>query len=143
MAGKKGAKHSNKTTFKKGVVTNPKGRPPLPPEVRQLNALTTSKYQTVVNKFFHLPISELRKLKTDENLSGLEHAVLSILVGAISKGDDKRLESLLNRTVGKVADKVEISEVEKNLETMSLGEIIEQFEKAKDVLSGAGINIEE
>lgn len=122
--------------FKEGHKLS-KGRPKLSEEDHALRALTNTRFQQILNKYLHEPVSNLVDLKKDQSLTALEHAVLSITIASINKGDQIRLQFLLDRLIGKVPDVVHVSEIERKVESMSHEELILEIEKAKAVLNAA------
>lgn len=114
-----------------------KGRPKLSEEDHRLRALTNTRFQQILNRYLHEPVSNLVNLKKDQSLTALEHAVLSITIASINKGDQIRLQFLLDRLIGKVPEVMQISEIEKQVENMSPDELLKEIEKAKAVLKNA------
>ena len=95
-----------KNTFQIGNPGGP-GRPPLPPEVKAARALTKVKLEATLNKFLHMNKEELADYKNNPDATVLELMVHAITHKAILSGDTQRLDFLLNRLIGKVADQVE------------------------------------
>lgn len=98
-----------KPGFQKGQSGNPNGRPKLPFDVeatRQMNQIDVAR---AISRYLQLPISELQDKLKDKNESSLNLMVASVIYHAIKKGDQSRLNLILDRCVGKVKDKVEVS----------------------------------
>ena len=90
--------------FKKGQVANPKGRPPDPPELKELRKLTRASFQLYLNKYIHMTESSLDRLKDDKSLSGIEKMVVSIVLRAIKDADTTRLNFLAENLLGKLKE---------------------------------------
>ena len=97
-----------KHKFKKGVVTNPNGRPPDPPELKEIKKLTKGELAILFNKVLHSKPDELNNF----NGTVLEKWLASIVFHGIKSGDFSRLHPFIDRLLGKVPDKIEVSEVE-------------------------------
>ena len=95
--------------IQKGEVRNPKGRPALPPEAREVRKMTTEEIIIIGTKLFDLSIKELRKIARSQTLPVKEVALAKVLVQSIKYGDVKRLDTVFNRVVGKVKDVLELA----------------------------------
>lgn len=95
--------------FEKGHPGGP-GRPPTTEEEKKLRKLTQTTFQTILDRFFHMPMEELVKMSKDQlKLTGIEAMVLFVMLKAIQHGDYKRLSFLLDRTIGKVPERHELT----------------------------------
>lgn len=102
----------NLKTWKKGQSGNKKGRPKLLPDELGQKAITNARLLTILNKFLFLDILELKKLlKKDKGITALEYIIGKIVYEAMRKGDDRRLQFLLERSLGKTPDKLIVEEV--------------------------------
>jgi hypothetical protein len=72
-------------------------------------AYTADQIASLIGNLATLPRVELEKLLADPKTSALEVFVLSIISKGIKEGDQARLEFLLQRTVGKVKEKIEVT----------------------------------
>ena len=90
------------TRFKPGHSGNPKGRPILPPDVKQAIHISRGLVANVITKYSMSTLDELKEHAKDGSLMAIEHAIIRILIASIQKGDHVRLESLLDRTIGRV-----------------------------------------
>lgn len=94
--------------FKKGQSGNPKGRPQDPPELHLINQLTKREFSLLLNKILQCPPEKLKDFKGNV----LELWLAAGATKAIQTGDYSRLEFLINRLIGKVPDKLEVSEID-------------------------------
>lgn len=101
-------------TFVPGVSGNPLGRPRVPAELKDLRRLTRSSLEIIINKYIHLSHEELKDKREDGSLPGIEVAVVSILLIAINKGDQVRLDYLIARLVGKIPEAPPLPPIEKD-----------------------------
>jgi hypothetical protein len=104
----KGAKHGGRD-FKPGNPGGP-GRPPLPPELKDVRRLTKTEFERIVNRFLWLSDAEFEKALRDPALSKMERVIANIVAKAAEHGDHTRAEWLAMRLLGKVQDKVEVSQ---------------------------------
>lgn len=93
--------------FKPGVSGNPAGAAKLPEEIKAARKLTRIEFETIVNKYLYLSEEELNEKRKDKTLTLIEMMVLSIVQKAIVQGDEKRLDFLLDRMIGKVVQPIE------------------------------------
>lgn len=93
--------------FKKGQSGNPSGRPKMPRELLEAKRLTQAKFIELTNKYLHKTKEEIAASAKDPATPALEIMIASIIGRAITQGDHQRLNFILDRMVGKVADKVE------------------------------------
>lgn len=92
----------------KGVSNNYKGRPKMAPMTKLVQNLTRERFIAISNELMHKPVSELRELAADERNPALIAVVARILLAAMLDGDSKKLNDLLDRSIGKVIEKYEI-----------------------------------
>jgi hypothetical protein len=99
---------SHKTRFKKGISGNPNGCPPMPKEVKEARKLNRIEVERLLNKFLQWPSEDVIKFANDQSNPALEVLIARVLSVAMKNGDDKRLNFLLDRLVGKVKENVAI-----------------------------------
>lgn len=114
--------------FKPGQSGNPAGRPPNPPELKEMQRLTKGQVEVLLNKILN---------SKPEDLSQFRGTVLEIWLAAgatnaIKTGDYSRLMLLLDRIVGKPSDKVEL-EV-KPVEAWTKEEKLKLLEESRESL---------
>ncbi len=86
-----------------------KGRPPLTKEEKEVMKLARHEVTKVISKYFGFNREEVREVMANPQTVMLDAMVLSVMSHALKKGDEKRLNWLLEQVVGKVKDKVEIT----------------------------------
>lgn len=98
-----------KKLWKKGDPSpNPNGRPALPEDIRAASKLTAKEFIELGTKFMHMPVGQLAKIRDDEKSSAMERMLASIVHKAIDEGDQKRLDFLLDRLIGKVTQQYKL-----------------------------------
>lgn len=97
------------TQFQKGVSGNPGGRAPLPEDVRKAKDLTAVEFTRIINSFFHIKTEQLDKIIASPDSTNLQKLVGGILSRAIKEQDQVRATFLLDRSIGKVKEQIEVS----------------------------------
>ncbi len=99
-----------KHKFSKGNKANPHGRPPLTIEDKAVRSLTKARLNEVISKILNSTPTEIDALKNDKSTDALTAWILSGAMKGIKTGDMDQLEKvLLNRTLGKVKENVEVT----------------------------------
>ena len=86
------------------------GRAPLPPELKDAKRLTKGMFEAMANRFLWMTPGELQAAHDDPKTPAIERLIISILAAGEADGDQARAEWFLNRLLGKVTDKVEVSQ---------------------------------
>lgn len=94
--------------FQKGQKGGP-GRPPVPDDIKAARALNTVEFERIANQYLYLSPYEIRLKLSDPSTTAIENAVGRIILQAITKGDQTRLQFFLDRLLGKVKEKHEHS----------------------------------
>lgn len=89
------------TRFKPGQSGNPSGRPK--------DILTAAKLSQIIDKLSVMTRAQLQDVVTNPKTEMIELYVASIFAHGSKTGDYSRLEALLQRRIGKVQDRVEVS----------------------------------
>jgi hypothetical protein len=100
-------KRTGSNLFKPGQSGNPGGRPRAPNDLAEARITNATLFEHSIYKYFHLDPDTLREIKAQPGLSTLDAIVITILLKSLEHGDFTRLNFLLERTIGKVADRVE------------------------------------
>ncbi len=96
------APHLKQFQFKAGKSGNPTGITSLPPELRAIKSLTPREVARVIAKFWRLDIDTLQTEIKGMKLSVGEMAIASIFANAIKHGEEKKLNFLLDRAIGRI-----------------------------------------
>lgn len=83
-------------------------RKTLPADVKAMRKLTRAEVIEKLSKYLHLEKRELKKIKDSVNTPMLDLMVISVIEKASSLGDDRRLNFLLENTVGKLQNEVKL-----------------------------------
>lgn len=102
------AKKENPRAFKPGQSGNPNGRPPLPPDLKGARQLNKIELERMLNECIYLSASEIKSQLQDPTTPAIRLIVLKIVGEAISKGDEKRLNFLLDRLIGAVKKEIDL-----------------------------------
>ena len=96
------------TRFKPGVSGNKGGRPKLPPELKAFKEISSEEVKRLFAKYARASKEELKEALQAENTPCIELVIASGLARAIKDGDYSKLNFILDRTIGKVAEKTSI-----------------------------------
>jgi hypothetical protein len=99
--------------FKPGQCGNPSGRPKVPEDVKAARELNKAGVQLAASKLANMTVTQLRAMIQDPNTPVLEMMFGSVILKCITTGDSGRLELILNRTAGKVVERVEVKTLKK------------------------------
>ncbi len=94
--------------FKPGVSGNPSGRPKAPADLVNARMTNATLFEDSVYKHMGITVAALELLMKDKTLTVRDMVVVRLLALAMQKGDIARFNFLLERTIGKVADKLDI-----------------------------------
>lgn len=82
------------------------GRPGLSKEEKELTKYSKEKHARYLEEILHLTEPEIQAMAKDKNIPMVKRIIASALLKSDSHGDTNRLDSLLNRVIGKPADTV-------------------------------------
>lgn len=92
--------------FKKGERANPNGRPPVPEEIRELRKMNRLEVEQTFSKYMYMTRAEIKAALKRRDLPNIDVMVIKVMEKAIKNGDQWRFNFLLDRTIGKVPDRV-------------------------------------
>lgn len=90
-----------KTSFKKGQSGNPNGRPPLPLDLKESRSVNRLEFERVLNKYMYMSGPDINASLKSDKLPMIELVVAKILAKAFNEGDQRRLEFVIDRLIGK------------------------------------------
>ena len=108
MAEKKDPR-KNLKPFKPGQSGNPSGRPKTPEDIAKAKRLNQHELDRIINKYLWMDREAMQARLKDPSTPMMEIMVGSIVAQAAQKGDQQRLEFILQRVVGKVKDQIEVA----------------------------------
>lgn len=80
----------------------------MPPDLKDARLVNSNLFEHTIYKYLGLSVAELNVLLKDNSIPARDMVVIRILALAIQHGDTARLNFLLERTIGKVADKLDL-----------------------------------
>lgn len=95
------------TRFKKGISGNPGGQRKLPPDVKIAKDITQDNVILMFSEVMLMDEFQIKDLLANPKENKFKRAIAQVLDKAEKYGDATRLEFLLNRTIGKVTDRIE------------------------------------
>lgn len=95
-------------SFKKGdpraSAAGKKSSRALPSDLKEARSQFAKEFEDTIYKYMFTSIKDLKTVLKDPETHAKDAVVLSVLVNAVEKGDNVRLNFLLERTIGKVKD---------------------------------------
>lgn len=116
--------------WRPGESGNKRGGTPMPPDIREARKMTQYELERILNRYMDMHPTEVAAIleSPPTHLRMIELVVASIVFKAAQGGDPVRLDFLLNRTIGKIRERVEVDVVREKLQAMSKQELIERME---------------
>ena len=102
-------KKTGGNNFKPGQSGNPAGRTPLPEDIKKARKLNQKELERSVNKFLYMTSEEIFEACKSDDATMFDKIIGSIITAAVDKSDHTRLEFILNRMIGKVQDKLQVT----------------------------------
>lgn len=93
--------------FLPGQSGNPAGRPPIPEEVKEYKKINQVKFIEMVNKYMFMDRASLLAMQKSPNTKAIDLMIIALIIKTVNQGDYSRLNFLLDRTIGKVVEKIE------------------------------------
>lgn len=122
------------TPFKLGNPGGP-GRPKLPEEIKEARKFTAHEVEILFTRFIQMTREELAAVKTNPESTLLELIMHSIFTHGINKGDQVRLEFVLNRIIGKAPDKISVTSFSQTVNTnVQFSEMVKNPEILEDLI---------
>lgn len=117
------------------------GRPPLPSDVKEIRRLNTVEFERLANKYLYMSADEAEVRMKDKSLPLVELMIASVIHQAIARGDQLRLNFVLDRLIGRVPVKIQvpIGDMENPVERTISGLSDEQVKIEYQRLIGAPI----
>ena len=122
-----------KHAFKKGQSGNPSGRPKLPKDIVEGRKLNQIEVVRIFNEFSNYSAAQMRDLLNNPETKAFELLIGKIMFEAIKHGDHQRMNFILDRMVGKVVDRMDVTTAGESIKvdksnTDEIKKIIKKFE---------------
>lgn len=134
----RGKKTGGRDFVKGGPQPANRGRKPLPPDLKAATELTKSNLKGLLNKYLWMSKPEMQAVIKDHNTPMIEIVIASIVFKAAVQGDEKRLDFILTRLIGRVKEEIDLTTYLERLNNMSDQEIIELSTEAVAFLKDGG-----
>lgn len=102
-----------KAQFKKGQSGNPAGRPPVDKLRNEIKRLTSQSFAEMLERLQTMSEDELMAYKQDKSAPFIWRIYAKSLIKSYNLGDSDRVETIVNRTIGKVPDKIHVKDESK------------------------------
>jgi hypothetical protein len=99
----------NLKPIKPGEVKNPKGRPILSPEIKELRSLTIDVYREVIQIVMTGTLAELKVMAEDPKTAAFKVGIAVCVMKAIKEGDYATIERISERIIGKIPEVVTVT----------------------------------
>ena len=103
------ANEQNLKPFKKGVVTNPNGRPRKYVSELRSQGYKLAEVNDAIQVLMSMTIDELKEVYTNPKATVLEKTIASAIRKSIEKGSLYSIETLLTRVYGKPKEQVDLN----------------------------------
>lgn len=95
--------------FPKGVSGNPKGKPALPPAVKELRRLTIQELNEVVGLTLRCSAEELIAMSKDDKATVIQRMAAALALDTIKRANTSAWNALLEQFRGKLKEKIEMT----------------------------------
>lgn len=133
----RGKKTGGKDFARGGHQPKKRGKPSsLPPDLKMANDLTKTNLRGLLNKYLWMTNAELQQTIDEKTVPMIEIVIASIIAKAALSGDERRLDFILDRMVGKVKEEIDINTYHERLAKLPDSEVIQMGVKALTFLKG-------
>jgi hypothetical protein len=80
----------------------------LPPDIKEARAMRVVEFEAIIYKYMDCNMAQLKVFASDPNTPAKDLIVLKMMQLGLQNGDIARVEFLLQRSVGKIPDKMEV-----------------------------------
>ncbi len=87
-----------------GEIKNPAGRPKTPEYLKKARKMNKIMFEAILQKYIYCTRAELITAYKAPDTPAIDLCVISVLKESATRGDQKRLEFILDRLIGKVKD---------------------------------------
>lgn len=94
--------------WKPGQSGNPKGRPRLPEDVKEIREVAKFELERMLQKFSTMTYSDMLKFGANRDQPAMEHCLVSLFLKCILYGDARRMELLMNRRYGVLKTQIQV-----------------------------------
>lgn len=125
------------------IVPKVNGRPRLPDRLRGVKELTPDEIKRIINKYLRIPMGELRSLLINidkqNDITAFEYIIVNIISNAAMKGEQVKLEFLLNRAGLFMNNQVEIKNSDDKdfdgHDKINIVKVLQKYKKSGENLS--------
>lgn len=120
--------------IKPGQVLNPNGRPKKDFGVKISQQYTQNELIVSISRLIKKNADELRAVLKDPSTPACDAVIASVMIKSIIKGDMTQFDSVLNRVIGKVKDRVIVENLPANpYEDMTVEDIQEERKRLREL----------
>jgi len=105
-----------------GESGNPNGRPRIRDNLKEVKLMSKTEMRRLIQKIIDMTPEEMKAMVKRTDVPALEIMLASVAHQAIMRGDQSRIDFLLQRTIGKVAEKHEHEMVDVTYKTEVRGD---------------------
>lgn len=80
----------------------------MPKEIAEARKLTRAQLTILLHKYLHMDRVEMDRISRDKTTPMIDLYIIAIISKGTMQGDDRRLNFLLEQTLGKLKEKVEV-----------------------------------
>jgi hypothetical protein len=101
----RGAKYGGKDFQKGNSFSKGYGRPKVPDDVKEARKMNANEFTRILNKYIGMTISDLIKTSKDPATTAFDLLVIKIVTEAVRHGNLSYFNCLVDRLIGKVAER--------------------------------------